>query len=49
MGLEYHGEEDKFTPILNFDDSNNQGQPNFFALSGQGNFKGSPFVRFDLT
>lgn len=48
-GLEYYGEEDKFNPILKFDYSNIPGNPDFFALSGQGTFKASPFVRFDLT
>ena len=48
-GLEYYGEEDKFNPILEFTYTNVPGTPDFFALSGKGTFKASPFVRFDLT
>ncbi|MBR1447963.1 MAG: hypothetical protein IJ588_04350 [Prevotella sp.] len=48
-GLEYYGEEDRFNPILDFTYTNIPATPDFFALSGTGTFRASPFVRFDLT
>ncbi len=47
-GMEYYGEKNELKPILDFTYGHDQKRPDFFALSGKGNFKASPFIRFDL-